>query len=131
MPYIAPPRVRATRRMVRRRGLFGLGDFNDESPCSSIPAGDPYRKPGNYCATPDGGYVTFNADGSTYQQPGSGPGSPSGTSVLDKLGGALAAALGQRPLVAPTVIPQTGMSTTTKIALAGGAVLLAVVLLKR
>lgn len=130
MPYISPLRVRP-RRMVRRRSLFGFGDFNDESPCSSIPAGDPYRKPGNYCATPDGGYVTFNADGSTYQSPTAGPGGPAGSSVLDKIGAALTAALTQRPPVGPTVVPQMGMSTTTKIALAGGAVLLAVVLLKR
>jgi LPXTG-motif cell wall-anchored protein len=106
---------------------MGFGDFTDESPCASIPAGDPYRKPGNYCATPDGGYTTFNADGSTYSMP-----TDSG-SILDKIGGALTSVLGQKPPVAPAIpmMPQTGMSTTTMVALAGGAVLLVVLLTRR
>lgn len=126
MPYINPIR--------RRRALMGFGDYNDETQCSSIPAGDPYRKPGNYCATPDGGYTTFNADGSVY----SVPSSSSGGSFFDKLGAAIGGALSQKPAAYPgyPVMPgypmvPTGMSTTTKIALAGGAVALALVLARR
>jgi hypothetical protein len=106
---------------------MGFGDFDDNSPCSSIPSGDPYRKPGNYCATPDGGYTTFNADGSVYSMP-----ADSG-SILDKIGGALATVLGQRPPVATgvPVLPQPGMSTTTMVALAGGAVLIVALLARR
>jgi hypothetical protein len=106
---------------------MGFGDFSDESPCASIPSGDPYRRPGNYCATPDGGYTTFNADGSVYSMP-----ADSG-SILDKIGGALATVLGQRAPVATgvPVLPPSGMSTTTAVALAGGAVLLVVLLTRR
>lgn len=128
MPYINPMRL-ALR--TRRRGLQGLGAFNDETPCTQIPAGDPYRKPGNYCATPDGGYVTFNPDGSTYVFPGTGPGGPAGGSVLDKIGAALSSVLLPKPPTPVAIAPQIGMSTTTKIALAGGAVLLAAILLRR
>ena len=123
MPYIRRPMIRRPALALR-----GFGDFNDESPCTSIPAGDAYRKPGNYCATADGGYTTFNADGSTFVQPAD----PSGPSFLDKLGIAIAGAFGQRTLP-QTSIPITppGMSTTTKVALAGGALLLVVVLARR
>lgn len=126
MPYIRRPIV------PRRAALRGFGDFTDDSPCSSIPAGDAYRKPGNYCATPDGGFTTFNADGSTFVQPAD-PVKATTTSFLDKLGGALSLALGQRSLVPSGVMPITppGMSTTTKVALAGGAVLLVVFLTRR
>lgn len=113
-------------------GFGALGAYNDESPCSSIPVGDPYRTPGNYCATADGGYTTFNADGSVYTVPGA---SASGGSWLDKLGAALSSAVAQPPVpgVATSpypMVPQTGMSTTTKIALAG-AIVLAAVLISR
>jgi hypothetical protein len=71
-----------------------LGDtiaFTDESPCASIPAGDPYRKPGNYCATPDGGYTTFNADGSTFVNNPAGSAAPamSPTTMIAIAGGAV------------------------------------------
>lgn len=121
------------RRMPRRhslRGFAGLGDYNDETQCSVIPVGDPYRKPGNYCATPDGGYTTFNADGSVYTTSSS-----SGGSWLDKLGTAITGALNQPatpagvyPGVYPyPVVPQTGMSTTTKVLLAGAVVAVALI----
>lgn len=115
----------------RRRAMHGFGDFSDESPCASIPAGDPYRKPGNYCATPDGGYTTFNPDGSTYMAPATvGPGQPGG-GILDKITGALSAALAPRPVLTPPIAAPQGMSTTTKIVLAGGAVLLVAMLARR
>lgn len=134
MPYTK--KTAMTRRFPRRtrRPLFGFGDFSDETPCSQIPAGDAYRKPGNYCATSDGGYTTFNADGSTYSDPSSGSGSSSSPgSMLDKIGSVITGAFGQRPVMMPgvPVLPQTGMSTTTKVALAGGAVLLVVLLTRR
>ncbi len=129
MPYIRPSIA-----IRRRPALRGFGDFTDETPCSQVPAGDPYRKPGNYCATPDGGYTTFNADGSTFMQPADAVAAGSGGSILDKLGGALSAALGQKALATPGVRPMTptgGMSTTTMIALGGGALLLVVLLSRR
>jgi hypothetical protein len=107
---------------------MGFGDdYGDKSPCASIPTGDPYRKPGNYCATPDGGYTTFNADGSVYTMP-----ADSG-SIFRKLGTALSTVLGAKPAIATgvPVLPQPGMSTTTMIALAGGAVLLVALLARR
>lgn len=111
-----------------RYPMHGFGDFNDETPCGNIPSGDAYRKPGNYCATPDGGYTTFNPDGSLYDGSSSSSSSSSSGSVWDKIGSVLSGALGQKPVVTPGImtpgVVQTGMSTTTKIALAGGAVLL-------
>ena len=118
-----------TKKMVRRRPLLGFGDFTDETPCTSIPAGDAYRRPGNYCATAAGGYTTFNADGSIYEHP-----SDPQPSVLSKIGSALAAVLSQRAATSGPVMPVAvapGMSTTTKVALAGGAVLLVVMLARR
>jgi hypothetical protein len=133
MPYLQRTVIR--RPPVRRRALMGFGAFDDNSPCSSIPAGDPYRKPGNYCATADGGFTTFNTDGSVYVEPAGTTATASpNASVLDKIGTALSSALGQRPIVAPGMpiaAPIGGMSTTTKVALAGGAVLLLVLLTRR
>lgn len=140
-----------SRPMPRKRGLFGLlgmGDFSDATQCSEIPLGDPYRKPGNYCATPDGGTTTFNADGTTYRAPGyavdpdpahpvgTGPGGSatssggSGGGILDAITRALTASVVPQPTVMVPG-PSTGMSTTTMVALAGGAVLLAVLLSRR
>jgi hypothetical protein len=125
MPYI---KKTALVRSSRRRPMMGFGDFNDESLCSTIPSGDPYRKPGNYCNTGDGGYTTFNADGTVYQVPSTTTtAAPSGPSTVSKI---LSALFPSTPAT-PTMPVATGMSTTTKIAIAGGAVLLAVVILRR
>jgi hypothetical protein len=108
-------------------GGDGMGDFNDETPCSNVPAGDPYRKPGNYCATPGGGYTTFNADGSTYMDPSTGAAAAAPSpSIWDRLGSILSAGSVVTPMPGGIMPPayNTGMSTTTKVALAGGAVLL-------
>lgn len=125
------------------RALLGLGGFSDSTQCSEIPLGDPYRKPGNYCATPDGGITTFNADGSTYRAPGyavdpdpahpvgSGGGSSSGGSILDSLTRAITGALTPTPTVIVPGATGGGMSTGTLVALAGGAVLVAVLLSRR
>lgn len=130
MPYVLKGRVHTKRA---RRGLLGFGDFNDETPCASIPAGDPYRKPGNYCATPDGGYVTFNPDGSTYVQPSSSSSGPTAGSVIGAIGGALVNIFGPKPPISmsPPIMPPTGMSTTTKVALAGGALLMVALIARR
>lgn len=111
-------------------GGDGMGDFNDETQCASIPAGDPYRKPGNYCATPGGGYTTFNADGSTYVDPSSAAATPS---IWDKIGAVLNAGSVVTPMPGGIMPPayNTGMSTTTKVALAGGAVLLVALIARR
>jgi hypothetical protein len=110
-------------------GGDGMGDYNDETQCASIPVGDPYRKPGNYCATPGGGYTTFNADGSTYVDPSSAAATPS---IWDKLGAVLNAGP-VTPMPGGIMPPayNTGMSTTTKVALAGGAVLLVALIARR
>jgi hypothetical protein len=139
-----------SRPMPRRFAMSGLGDFTDTDQCSSIPPGDPYRKPGNYCATPDGGTTTFNSDGTTYWAPGAvnpdpanlhsltSPTSSTSTSSSSSSGGvtgllssiakAFGTGISQQPVV---VAPSSGMSTTTMIALAGGAVLVAVLLARR
>jgi hypothetical protein len=130
------------RRPTVRRGMLGMGDYSDTTQCSEIPLGDPYRKPGNYCATPDGGTTTFNADGTTYRAPGYAvdpdPAHPLGTppaassaggSFWDKLTSAVTSSI----MPTPTVVvppPSTGMSTTTMLALAAAGVA-AVVLLSR
>lgn len=116
-----------TKKMTRRRSLRGFGAFNDETLCTSIPAGDPYRRPGNYCATADGGYTTFNADGSYPATMAEEP------SVLSKIGSALTSILNQRAAATAPVVPivAPGMSTTTKVALAGGALLLVVLIARR
>lgn len=147
MAYFKRPRP-LPRSAPRRRGLLGMGDFTDTDQCSTIPLGDPYRKPGNYCATPDGGITTFNADGTTYRQPGyavdpdpahpigTRPGSTatasssgSDTGFLATLAKAFGAGLAPQPTMVMPV--SSGMSTTTIVALAGGAVLLAVLLSRR
>jgi hypothetical protein len=126
MPYI-----RNLPALSRRRTLMGFGDWNDETPCASIPVGDPYRKPGNYCATPDGGYVTFNADGSAYTEPVASPPSNVGK-VIGQIGGALLGIFTNKPVVpAPGLPVATGMSTTTKIALAGGALVVVALIARR
>lgn len=127
------------RTLVRRHGaLAGFGDFTDSDQCSQIPIGDPYRKPGNYCATPDGGTTTFNADGSTYRAPGIAvdpdPAHPAGSS--SGAGGILNAILGAiRPKSPPFAVPPTpvshGPSTTTLIAVGAGAVVLVLALASR
>jgi hypothetical protein len=109
-------------------GGDGMGAYDDETPCTSIPPGDPYRKPGNYCATGDGGYTTFNANGSTYD------GTVPKPSFWDRLGAILSAANPTPTPIPGGIMPPVpynpGMSTTTKVALAGGAVL-AVALIAR
>jgi len=129
-PMLPPPR--------KKRGLFGFGDFTDSDQCSTIPIGDPYRKPGNYCATPDGGMTTFNSDGSTYRAPGAvdpDPAHPAGSSGSISGGGsiwdAIAGSLLPRPTVAQPVVAGGGMSTTTMLAIGGGIVVLALVLSRR
>jgi hypothetical protein len=123
MPYFKKP-VAARHHRRRRRALMGFGDYNDETLCSAIPAGDPYRKPGNYCSTGDGGYTTFNSDGSAYAMP-AGTETPG---ILSKIGSALSTVLGQQTPAPMPAVAAPGMSTTTMIALAGGAVLLVVLL---
>jgi hypothetical protein len=134
MPYVR----RQTRARRNGRPLMGFGAFSDETQCSQIPTGDPYRKPGNYCATPDGGVTTFNQDGSTYRAPGAidpdpaHPASSGDGSILGKIGGVLTNILGQPPVVAGQLpIQPPGMSTTTKIALAGGALLVFALIARR
>jgi len=144
MSYFKRLRSPAPRPAIRRRGLLGMGDFSDSTQCSEIPLGDPYRKPGNYCATPDGGLTTFNADGSTYRAPGYAvdpdPAHPAGTSasasgsgggVLDSLTRILTTAFAPPPTVVVPGATSGGMSTTTLLALAGAGVLAAVLLSRR
>ncbi len=131
-----------------RRGMMGLGAFDDTTQCSSIPPGDPYRKPGNYCATPDGGNTTFNADGTTYWMPGAVNPDPanlrtpttttSGGSAGGSGGGGFLSTLLQTfttPALSPTVPVAPpgpgGLSTTTMLMLAGGAVVVALLLARR
>lgn len=112
---------------TRRPPMSGFGDYNDETQCTAIPVGDPYRKPGNYCATADGGYTTFNADGTVYTVPAD---SSSG-SWWDSVTKALSSATAPTPVVPGVpILPATGISTTM-VAVAGGAVLLAVLLATR
>jgi hypothetical protein len=116
-------------------GVLGaFGGFSSDDQCSTIPIGDGYRKPGNYCATPDGGMTTFNSDGSTYRAPGAVDPDPAHPAGMSAGGGILDSILRFLPGQQPTVIapqPQTGLSTTTAIAIGGGIIMLALVLKKR
>lgn len=129
-----------------RRGMMGLGAFDDTTQCSSIPPGDPYRKPGNYCATPDGGNTTFNADGTTYWMPGAVNPDPANlrTPTTTTSGGSAGGGGGflstllqtfTTPALSPTVPVAPpgpgGLSTTTMLMLAGGAVVVALLLARR
>jgi hypothetical protein len=117
-----------------------MGAFTDSDQCATIPLGDPYRKPGNYCATPDGGITTFNADGSTFRSPGAAdpdPAHPAGATassssggILDTIGRIFGAATmpGTPTAVAPV---STGMSPTTMILIAGGALALVVLIARK
>lgn len=113
----------------RRRGFLGLGGFSDSDQCSTIPMGDPYRKPGNYCATPDGGIVTFNADGSVVRTAGGidpDPAHPAGSGGGFQSGGSgffdsVIRALTPGALAPPVpMAPAPGMSTTTIALLVAG-----------
>jgi hypothetical protein len=121
-----------------RRGLSGLGDYSDSDQCSSIPIGDPYRRPGNYCSTPDGGMTTFNSDGSTYRAPGASvdpdPAHPAGSS--GGAGGFFDALINSmKPVISGgspmTPAPSSGISTTTALAIGGGALLLVLLIARR
>jgi len=119
--------------------MMGMGDYSDSTQCSEIPSGDPYRRPGNYCATPDGGITTFNADGSTYRAPGytvdPDPAHPAGSSGGGSSSdGVLSSILRMfaPPPPTPVVGPGPGgMSTGTMVMIAGGVVVLALVLSRR
>ena len=137
MAYFKRPRP-----VHRKRGLLGMGDFTDNDQCSTIPSGDPYRKPGNYCSTPDGGMTTFNSDGSTYRAPGytvdpdpahpAGSASSSGgSSFWDSITRAVVGAVA--PPQPPVIVPgaNTGMSTGTMLAIAGVGVAAVVLLTRR
>ncbi len=119
----------------RRRalsGFSGLG-YTDDDQCSVIPLNDPYRKPGNYCATPDGGSTTFNSDGSTYRAPGAvdpDPAHPAGSKSGGSFWDQIIAAVSPKPPTTVITPPAGGISTTTAILLGGGA-LAAVYLLTR
>jgi hypothetical protein len=119
----------------RRRalsGFSGLG-YSDEDQCSVIPLNDPYRKPGNYCATPEGGSTTFNSDGSTYRAPGAvdpDPAHPAGSKSGGGFWEQLISAVAPKPPTTVITPAAGGISTTTAILLGGGA-LAAVYLLTR
>jgi hypothetical protein len=116
-----------------RRALSGGLGYSDEDQCSVIPLNDPYRKPGNYCATPDGGVTTFNADGSTYRAPGAvdpDPSHPAGSSSGGGFWDQLIAAVSPKPPTTVIAPPAGGISTTTAILIGGGA-LAAIYLLTR
>ena len=124
----------------RRRSLSGLGDYSDSDQCSSIPIGDSYRKPGNYCATPDGGVTTFNSDGSTYRAPGAvdpDPAHPAGSSsggssgIIGGIFNALSNSLKPAPSGPMAPGMSSGISTTTALMLGGGALLLVLVISRR
>ena len=139
------PRPTSARSILTLMGVGGdgMGDFSDTDQCSTIPIGDPYRKPGNYCATPDGGSTTFNSDGTTYRAPGAvdpDPAHPSGSSggsggssSSDGIWGAIGKILGgvAAPPTAVPVVPASGMSTTTMLLLAGGAVAVVAIIARR
>ena len=138
MPYFKRSLVR--RMPPRRRGMMGMGDYSDATQCSEIPSGDPYRKPGNYCATPDGGTTTFNADGTTYRAPGYAvdpdPAHPAGSSASSS-GGFLDTLLktfsiGTMSPTAPVAAAGPGgLSTTTLLLLAAGGVAVALLMSRR
>lgn len=116
---------------VSNRALMGFGDtYNDDTPCGNIPAGDPYRKPGNYCATADGGMTTFKADGSVYTATDFP--SPTSKSWWDDVTSIFSTATATTPVTGAAAVPVVahGMSTGTKVALAGGAVILALLIAK-
>jgi LPXTG-motif cell wall-anchored protein len=96
----------------RRRGMFGFGDSAGSAGTSVWDAA-----------------TTGIASGATTGAVTAGTATPS---IWDKIGGALNIALTQPPTMATMpIVPQTGMSTTTMVALAGGAVLIAALLLKK
>ncbi len=122
--------VKKNRRALS--GFSGLG-YSDEDQCSVIPMNDPYRKPGNYCATPDGGSTTFNADGSTYRAPGAvdpDPAHPAGSKSGGGFWDQIVAAISPKPPTPVIAPPAGGISTTTAILVGGGA-LAAIYLLTR
>lgn len=120
----------------RYRGLSGLGDYSDSDQCSAIPSGNSYRKPGNYCSTPDGGLTTFNSDGSTYRAPGAvdpDPAHPAGSSggggIFDAIINSMKPVIGGGSPMMPA--PSGGLSTTTALAIGGGALLLVLLLTRQ
>lgn len=115
--------------------MEALGDYSDSDQCSTIPLGNPYRKPGNYCATPDGGMTTFNADGSTYRAPGAVDPDPAHPASDSSGFASILWSLLPKPAPAPTgpLMPpvRTGISTTTALLIGGGVIVAALALSRR
>lgn len=118
------------------RALTSLSGFSENDQCSVIPIGDPYRKPGNYCATPDGGMTTFNSDGSTYRVPGAvdpDPAHPAGSSgsqsTVSKILGALFPT--STPMGPTAPMPSGGISTSTALMIGGGVIFVVLLATRR
>lgn len=113
-----------------RRGMSGLGGASDCSPTQNFYPNLTFAGVTGQCSTPaeaaaalKSGSATGNLNGASG---GTYTGGGSGISDLIKWGASLfGSAVAPTPTpAAPTVVAPSGMSTTTKIALAGGAVLL-------
>lgn len=91
MPY-----VRSS--LISRSGYSGMGAFTDDTPCTDIPAGDPYRSPGHWCMA-NGEMLQFDDQGNVHPT-GTAPSSPSSSKSS---GGALSF-LTESPLLAIGVL---------------------------
>lgn len=73
---------------LRMSPLLGLGaSYTDDSPCGSIPAGDPYRTPGHWCMYA-GQMLQFDDKGQVHPDPVSGAttvGPPASPSIVDSI----------------------------------------------
>lgn len=122
----------------RRRGMSGLGGASDCSPSQSFYPNLTFAGVTGQCSTPTeaaaalkSGAATGNLDGAS----GGTYGAPDGSglsSFLKSVASIFGSAVAPTP-AAPgmPVVQQSGMSTTTKVAIAGGAVLVVALLATR
>jgi len=125
---------RVIHRSRRPRSAMG-DDYGSFTPCSSIPAGDPYRNASNSCTAPSGEIVMFNADG-TVTDPGSGSSSSGSSSsssggFWSSLVAGLASSVKPGTAQQPVIVQGGGVSTTTALVIGGGALLLVLLLTRK
>lgn len=123
---IIPVRRRlTTSAWLRRHGLSGFGDDGG--------AGTAGTSVWNAATGGGGDLSSIATTMATNAASGAIAGGTATPSVLDRIGSIFGSILTPTPPVMTTmpIVPQTGMSNTTMLALAGGAVLAAVLILRK
>lgn len=121
--------------------MSGLGGASDCSPSQNFYPNLTFNGITGQCSTPSeataalaSGAATGNLDGpsgGTYTTPAAGGGSSGFTDFLKGFASIFGSKVAPTPAPVAPVVQQSGMSTTTKVAIAGGAVLVVALLATR